>query len=186
MNGSSQQSSRQPAPGRAGWQLVAWLAVILQGASGPVAAISHQHEHGAGGCCSRSSGSGGADCSEAGSTGVAAARRLPGHSRAEAAAVRTCRTGGHACRFSRCRDSLRHAERAPQSEPQQRHGEPVVRSGTASPPCLACQFLAKHVAVIPWTWSDTSCLARWDDPAVHPIRIAAPRAAAFLARGPPA
>jgi hypothetical protein len=151
---------------RIGRRFVGWVALFLHVSSGPLAAISHRHEHGDAACCS------------------AAADSVGGA--ADATASRLCRASGHACRFSRCRDAWRPADVAPGSAHEEHSGEPVARSGTARPPCLACQFLTKHVAVVPWTWFESSFLARWDEPAAHPIRIAAPRAAAFLARGPPA
>jgi hypothetical protein len=175
MSGSNQQSSWKCFSVPTGRNVVAWLALFVQIASGPLAAISHRHEHGEDSCGSHA-------CPAA-----------------DGAAERARHAAPHACRFSRCRDAGRQAAAADVAAVPAANasaafqpavgdvaGGPVVGSGTAKPPCLACQFLAKHVAVVAWTWCDSSCLARWDEPAVHPIRVAAPLAAAFLARGPPA
>jgi hypothetical protein len=187
MNGSNQQSSWKRSPVPTGRLVVTWLALFVQLASGPLAAISHRHDHGDDSCCAQA-------CPAAGD-----ARPGRNAAAADVAAGRSCQAAPHACRFSRCRDAsgqaaptdiaaVRDADPGAAVRPAvvEGAGGPVFRSGTAKAPCLACQFLAKHVAVAAWTWCDSSFLARWDEPAVHPIRVAAPLVAAFLARGPPA
>lgn len=187
MNGSNQQSSWQRSPVPTGRHVVTWLALFVQLVSGPLAAISHRHDHGDDACCAQA-------CPAAGDA-------QPGRNAATADVVarRSCQAAPHACRFSRCRDAgsqvaavdltaVRDADPSAAARPAvvEGAGGPVFRSGTAKAPCLACQFLAKHVAVVAWAWCNSSSLARWDEPAVQPIRVAVPLVAAFLARGPPA
>ena len=196
MTSSIRLSIRRPshlvAPNRAGRRLVVWVALALQLCSGPLAAVSHQHEHARHSCC------------------CPAGNAVPAHPHAIAAGNARHHANGqrtHHCRFSRCHDAGRQAA-APSAcgghacptiagHSSHRRGgadrvvttvaaTPAEGSSSASTSCAACEFLAKHVAVVPWTWFDGSFLARWDEPRVHPTRPAAARAAAFLARGPPA
>lgn len=192
MTTSSQQRPTLTAPGRIRRRLATWLALAVQLASGPLAAVSHQHEHARHLCC----------CA----TGNAA----PARTDATAAGHAHDPAGGrrpHRCRFSRCRDARVQNATPPAREslgstPQAGDpGEaraiadgasttvaaaPAEGRGSASTSCAACEFLAKHVAVVPWTWFEGSVIARWDEPRVHPTRPATVLVAAFLARGPPA
>jgi hypothetical protein len=189
---SIHRAAKLVAPIRRGRRLAVWIALALQLCSVPLAAVSHQHEHNRHSCCSP------------------AGYATPAHPHATAVGDERHHADGrrtHRCRLGRCRDAGRQAavptacggHACLTTAGHQGHrgadadgavttvaATPAEGTGAASTSCAACEFLAKHVAVVPWTWFDGSFLARWDEPRVHPTRPAAARVAAFLARGPPA
>lgn len=145
---------------------LAWVALAVQLAVGPLATWSHDHA-GRGGCCH------------------SAPATTTGHGSATATGCPTERTG-RSCRFSACRAAARQAAVA--AAPAARTGCERTADGPASvaAPCTACEFLAQFLAVANWSLPDRAVFAVW--PAVPTSRVGggAPFSAAVLARGPPA
>ena len=144
-------------PGR--WVRTFSLAGYLL--SGIVATLAH--DHGGSGCCrgpqppAVSSRPAGAD----------PAQRQCGHSLCKKHAQSEASTGREA-----------EASTGRQAE----SGE----SGSISTRCLACDFLAQHVATPAVPVTPAVATLRWSEASAHAIRCHAPVMAAFLARGPPA
>jgi hypothetical protein len=83
------------------------------------------------------------------------------------------------CGHSLCK---KHAQAEASTGREAESGE----SGSISTRCLACDFLAQHVATPAVPVTPAVAPLRWSEASAHAIRCHAPVMAAFLARGPPA
>ena len=126
--------------------------------SGIVATLAH--DHGGSGCCKAPQ----PQAVSSRPAGADAAQRQCGHS--------PCKKHTHA--------------EAPQGEASTGRQAESSESGSISTRCLACDFLAQHVATPAVPVTPAVATLRWSEASAHAIRCQAPVMAAFLARGPPA
>ena len=141
------------------------LSVVVHLAAGLLATVAHDH----GSCC----------------TGRQ-------HARATALAAEdstSARPQPRSCRHSHCHrahraDHNREEGRHPHTAPDGWHSNSTPDT-SLSTHCLACEFLAGAIAVLPWTPTVGCTAARWHDTSLSRPLDRAAFARAFLARGPP-
>ena len=98
-------------------------------------------------------------------------------------------TKPRACRHAHCRHAGHKATDTAAQRPLQAAGDgwqaDPSSDGSLAAPCLACQFLAGAVAVLPWVPAIGCTAADWHEVTPTAEGDRAARSSAFLARGPP-
>jgi hypothetical protein len=158
---------------------IAASSLVVHVVAGLLAMVAHDHGT-AGGCCGAAASPAAVVSADGATDGNADGNAKGRGHRAlkNAPAWRSCRHQdcGHAP----------VAEQGGGDPPRQAASSRLSVGSKQQAGCLACEFLAGAIAILPWTPAVGPALARWDDP--PPVRQL-PRAAVIAAsfpRGPPA
>jgi hypothetical protein len=148
-------------------RLTAVLCLVVHLTAGLLATAAHDH-----GCC------GGRKHAATATVASASPDTLSATGTAKPRACRHahCRHAGHKANDTAARQPSKHADGW--------HANSAADASLATP-CLACQFLAGAVAVLPWVPVIGCTAADWHEAMPAAWRERATLASAFLARGPP-
>ena len=146
---------------------IAALCLAVHVVAGLLATFAHDHG-GAAACC-----------------GVAArAAACAGADDAHGAVHRG--PAGKSCRRQACGHTPPGAVQGDGELPRQAAASRLSLEADLQARCLACEFLAGAIAILPWTPAVGPAAERWDDPAPARQMPRAAVIAASFARGPPA